>query len=296
MIVSFGSLNADLIFRMERTPAAGQTLLADSLSVEAGGKGANQAVAALRDGAAVAMVGAVGRDALAAIALRNLRADGADLSSLRELDDAPTGCASILTDREGRNQIAVALGANARVETSILADVLPRAKILLLQMEAPVAEVERAIAMAAEAGVPAILNLAPAGRISRTALKALRLLVVNEDEAEQLGSWIGAAPDARSLGEALGIEIVRTLGGEGSEAWSGGRLLRVPAHPVEAVDTTAAGDCFVGVLASALARGDDLEAAMRRATVAAALACTRAGSQGSLPRAAETDAALRSRG
>ena len=293
MIVSFGSLNADLIFRMERTPVAGQTLLADTLTVEAGGKGANQAVAALRDGAPTAMVGAVGRDALADVALLNLREGGADLSALRTIEDAATGCASILTDRKGRNQIAVALGANARVEAASLGEVLPRASVLLLQMEAPVAEVERAVAMAAQAGVPAILNLAPAIRISADTLRRLRLLVVNEDEAEQLAAWLGSAPDAEALGRALGIEVVRTLGGEGSEAWTGGRLVRVPAHRVEAVDTTAAGDCFVGVLAGALSRGADMEAAMRRAGTAAALACTRAGSQGSLPLAAETDAALK---
>lgn len=292
MIVSFGSLNADLIFRMERTPVPGQTLLADSLTVEAGGKGANQAVAALRDGAPTAMVGAVGRDALADVALLNLREGGADLGALRIVEDAATGCASILTDAEGRNQIAVALGANARVEASSLADVLPRAKVLLLQMEAPVPEVERAIEMAQAAGVPVILNLAPAGRISADALRALRLLVVNEDEAEQLAGWLETAPGAEALGSHLGIEVVRTLGGEGSEAWTGGRLVRVPAHPIEPVDTTAAGDCFVGVLAAALSRGADMEAAMRRASVAAALACTRAGSQSSLPLATETDAAL----
>ena len=136
-----------------------------------------------------------------------------------------------------------------------------------------------------------ILNLAPAAKLPLEALKACWLIVVNEQEAEFLGAQVGAAPDAASLSGTIGVGVLRTLGAAGSEACAGGALHRAAAHGVTVVDTTAAGDCFVGVLAAALDRGLDLAAAMQRASVAAALACTKRGSQGSLPEAAEIDAA-----
>ncbi|KMO10760.1 PfkB family carbohydrate kinase [Methylobacterium platani] len=291
MIVCFGSLNADLIFRLPEIPRSGQTLLADDLAVQAGGKGANQAVAAARDGAAVAMVGAVGGDALAEVALAGLREAGADLGRVSTVA-APTGCASIWIDAEGRNRIVVAAGANGRARADQVDDgFLSRASSLLLQMEVDPAETAALLRRARALGVRPILNLAPALPVDPGILRLAGLLVVNEDEAEATAARLGCAPQAASLHAALGIDVVRTLGEAGSEAAAAGGSWHVPARAITPVDTTAAGDCFVGVLAASLDRGAPLRAAMERASVAAALACGRPGSQASLPWAAETDRA-----
>ncbi|TNC09866.1 ribokinase [Methylobacterium terricola] len=292
MIVCFGSLNADLIFRLPEIPRSGQTLLAEDLAVQAGGKGANQAVAAARDGAEVVMVGAVGRDALAEVALSGLREAGADLGRVRAVE-AATGCASIWIDAHGRNRIAVALGANARTRADQIEDAdLARATALLLQMEVDPAETAALLRRARARAVRSILNLAPALPLDRDTLGLAGLLVVNEDEAEATAARLGCAPEAAALHAALGIDVVRTLGEAGSEAATAGGAWHVPARAITPVDTTAAGDGFVGVMAAALDRGAPLRAAMERASAAAALACGRRGSQASLPWRAETDRAV----
>lgn len=293
MIIVFGSLNADLIFALDELPTAGQTLLARKLTIEAGGKGANQAVAAARDGAKVVMVGAVGRDPLADVALANLKEAGVDLSDVAAVE-APTGTASVMTDAHGRNMIAVALGANEQARSSQISDeLLARADIVVLQMESRDEEIEAVIRRAQAAGKQTILNLAPARRIETDVLRRCSLVVVNEDEAEGLAGWLGCDASATALRAALGVDILRTLGAEGSEAAAAPGLIKVPARRIAAVDTTAAGDCYVGVLAAALDRGMSLAAAMERASVASALACLKSGSQSSLPGRAAVDAAIR---
>jgi len=293
MITVFGSINLDMIFRSETLPHPGQTVLAASMRTEPGGKGANQAVAAARDGARVAMVGAVGCDAMAETALAGLRAAGADLSRLAT-PDASTGCASVCTDVEGRNQIVVALGANilatdAQVEDALLAP----GSTLVTQMEADPASTARLILRARARGVRTIHNLAPAAPLASQALHALDILVVNEAEGVWLGTHLGGTDgDALSLHRMLGIIVIRTLGGEGVEWVDGGQPCHRPAPPTQVRDTTAAGDCFVGVLAAALDRGATLVDAVTRAVTAASLSCTRVGSQNSLPGVHETDAAL----
>ena len=294
MITVFGSINLDLIFRTEALPHPGQTVLAASMRTEPGGKGANQAVAAARDGVRVAMVGAVGRDAMAETALAGLRAAGADLSRLAT-PDVSTGCASVCTDVAGRNQIVVALGANslatdAQVEDALLAP----GSTLVTQMEADPASTARLILRARARGVRTIHNLAPAAPLASQALHALDILVVNEAEGVWLGTYLGGTDgDALSLHRMLGSIVIRTLGGDGVEWADGGQRHHRPAPPTQVRDTTAAGDCFVGVLAAALDRGATLVNALTRAVTAASLSCTRVGSQNSLPDARETDAALR---
>ncbi|MDE2514433.1 MAG: ribokinase [Rhodospirillales bacterium] len=290
MIVVFGSINLDLIFALPAIPRPGETLLGPAARIEPGGKGANQAVAAARDGANVAMVGAVGADALAEGALALLTEAGVDLSRVARVD-AATGCAAIAVDPEGRNAIAVGSGANVLVRADqVAAALLGPGSTLLLQMEVPAAENAALIRRARAAGARVILNLAPAAELAEAALAALDLLVVNETEAAWLAARLGCGAAAGDLAARLAIGVIRTLGGEGAEyagpegAWS------QPAMAVAVRDTTAAGDCFLGVLAAALDRGIGLRAAMARAGMAAGLACTRAGSQGSLPRAAEIDA------
>lgn len=292
-IVVFGSINADLVFRMQRTPVPGQTLLADTLTTQPGGKGANQAVAARRDGATVQMVGAVGDDALALLALQGLRDAGVNLDAVRHLPGIPTGCASICTDRDGRNQIAVALGANRHVTADqVTAPMLGPHTTVLLQMEGDPAEIAAVVRRARAAASRIILNLAPAVPIEPEILRMLDILVVNEDEAATLADATACGPEAASLHKALGVGVIRTLGAAGAEAATRQGTSRVQAPPVAAVDTTAAGDCFVGVLAAALSRGLTLDDAICRACFAASLACTVVGSQRSLPRAADIDAML----
>ncbi|WP_281979148.1 ribokinase [Pseudorhizobium flavum] len=289
MIVTFGSINVDFVFELADMPQPGQTLLADGLRVEAGGKGANQALAAARDGAQVTMVGAVGRDALAATALQNL-AGAVDVSRVARLD-GPTGCASIYIDADGRNMIAVAAGANLKVPSAAVNDaLLEQASVVLMQMENDPQEIAALIGRVAASSALSILNLAPAFRLETNLLSACNIIIVNEDEADVLGEWLGCSPSARALSEALGTGVLRTLGGQGAEAFVNQEHVHVAARKVEVKDTTAAGDCFVGVLASALDRGFRLKEAMERASVAAALACTRHGSQNSIPTSDETEA------
>jgi len=293
VIVVFGSINLDLIFPLPRLPQPGDTLLAPAVRIEPGGKGANQALAAARDGRRVVMAGAVGRDALADAALRLLREARVDLSRVARAD-APTGCAGIFVDQEGRNVIGVGSGANLMADAAQVDDaLLGPTTTVVMQMEVPPAQNAALIHRARSAGARLVLNLAPAGTLDRDALRALDVLVVNEAEAAWLGRALGCAGEAAALSDTLsGPAVVRTLGAGGVEAADRTLSVRLPARPVKVVDTTAAGDCFTGVLAAALDGGAGLEWALRRANVAAALCCTRAGSQATMPVAAETDAAL----
>ena len=289
----FGSVNADLVFSVPDLPAPGVTVLGEGVRSFPGGKGANQAVAAARDGAAVIFAGAVGRDGFAAVATSALREAGVDLSRLAEVD-APTGCASICVDRAGRNQIAVAPGANLLACASQVEDAaLGPGVTLLMQMEVPAAEVAALTARAQVRGARVVLNLAPPGEISVDALRALDLLVLNEHEAAVLAACLGVATEAPALRAALGPDVAVTLGEAGAEAAVASGVIRVPGMRVTAVDTTGAGDCWCGVLCAALDRGLAMEAAMHRACAAAALACTRAGAASAMPHSREIDAALR---
>lgn len=291
MIVVWGSVNADLIFALARLPTPGETVLGPAARFEPGGKGANQAVAAARDGATVVMAGAVGRDALADGALAGLVAAGVDLRRMARLD-AATGCAAICTDPAGRNQIAVGAGANLLARADQIEDSLLHAgTTLLLQMECDPTETAVLIHRASALGARVMLNLAPAAPLDAAALRAVDVLVVNEAEAEWLAAQHGASP--AELHTALGVTVVRTLGADGAAYAGPDGKGTVPAPTVEVVDTTAAGDCLAGVLAAGLDRGWALPDALRRAVAAASLCCTRPGSQRSLPDATELDVFVR---
>lgn len=280
MILVFGSLNVDFVFDVETLPTNGQTLLAPAMRMEPGGKGANQALAARRAGAEVAMVGAVGRDALAELALSNLRAEGVDVTGVA-IADAATGCASICIDGAGQNQIVVALGANASAKATLIDDaLLARASHVLLQGESDVAEIEALIFRAKDADVQVILNLAPVVALSERALRNVDLLVVNADEASALASLLSCEGAAKGLHIALGVDVIRTLGADGAEAASLDGLFHLPAERITPVDTTGAGDAYVGALAASLARGEPLALAMRNANRAGSQACLRRGAQG----------------
>jgi ribokinase len=296
VIVVFGSINIDLVFAVPHIPQPGETVLCPEAVIQPGGKGANQAVAAARDGAAVAMVGAVGRDALAEDALALLKEAGADLTRIARTS-AGTACAAVAVDPHGNNAISVGSGANLLVRSAQVEDaLLTPATTLVLQMEVDPSQTAALIARAKGRVGRIILNLAPAAALPPESLRALDLLVVNETESAWLAVFLGCADTAPALRSALGVDIVRTLGGDGLEAATDGALLRLPACKVSVVDTTAAGDCFVGVLAAGLDRGMALTPALQRASAAAALCCTRAGSQQSAPRREETDRFIESQG
>jgi ribokinase len=296
MIVVFGSINLDLIFNLPNIPRAGETVLGSATRIEPGGKGANQAVAAARDGAAVIMAGAVGRDALGEAALGLLRAVGVNLDRVQQTE-VSTGCAAIAVDQDGNNAIAVGSGANLLARASQVEDsLLGPSTTLVLQMEVLAAETVELIARAKAAGARVVLNLAPAAALPEIALQSVDVLVVNEAEGAWLALHLGCEASAGSLRDRLGdIAVVLTRGGEGAEIASRDATWHEPAQRVEVIDTTAAGDCFVGVLAHRLDRGETLPVAVRRASVAAALCCTRHGSQGSIPTWMETDAFKASR-
>ena len=296
MLLVFGSINVDLVFRVPALPAAGETVLGDSYVTAPGGKGANQAVAAARAGARVGMVGRVGRDGFADVALAALRAAGVDAGGVRA-DASPTGCAVIGVDAHGENQIIVASGANARVSADQVEDAwLDPQTTLLLQMEVPAAESAALIARAWARGARIVLNLAPALPMPEAALRAVDVVVVNAAEAMRLGERFGVAAErkalAAGLARTLGLTVIVTLGGEGAIAAGGAGTWRVGALPVTPVDSTGAGDAFVGVFAASLDAGLQLDDALRRASVAAGLACLGLGAQASLPDRAAIEAAL----
>ncbi len=296
MIVVFGSINIDLVFAVPHIPQSGETVLCAAATMQPGGKGANQAVAAARDGAPVVMVGAVGRDALAEDALALLQQAGTDLTRIARTS-AGTACAAVAVDPLGNNAISVGSGANLLVRSAQVEDaLLTPATTLVLQMEVDPGETAALIARAKGRVGRIILNLAPAASLPLESLRALDLLVVNETESAWLAKFLGCADTAPALRSALGVDVVRTLGGDGLEAATAAAFLRLPAYQVSVVDTTAAGDCFVGVLAAGLDRGMALTDALQRASAAAALCCTRAGSQQSAPARDETDRFIQSQG
>ena len=299
-IVVVGSTNTDLTVLTERLPAPGETVLGADLMQAGGGKGANQAVAAARAGALVAFVGRVGADGFGHAAIEGLRREGIDTSHLTTDERASSGVALIIVDRRGENLIAVASGANARLspeDVRAAAGLIAAADLVLLQLEVPMPTVREAVRQARSAGVPVLLNPAPApaeGALSDM-LGELSYLTPNEGEAARLLGLKGiASPDeaARRLLAAGVGAVVLTLGAQGACVCRAGACRRIAAPPVVAVDTVGAGDCFSGVLAVGLGEGMPLEEAALFATCAAGLSVQRAGAQPSMPVRAEIDKIL----
>ena len=292
MIVVFGSIIVDHLFRVPALPRPGETALGERFSVMPGGKGANQALAAARAGAAVRLVGAVGRDHLAELALENLVRSGVDVGGVRAVD-MPTGAAAIGVADDGGNQILAAAGANLAVAADWLAGRLEPGDMLVVQRELRQRETELAIGRARSAGCRVVLNLAPALEIDPDAVRAVDWLVVNESEAETLAASVRAlGADAASLARALGVATVVTLGERGAQSCWQGKVWRTPALDVPVADTTGAGDAFVGAMAAALLAGLEPAAAVRRGCVAGSLACRSLGAQAALPDAAAIEAGL----
>lgn len=294
-IIVVGSLNMDLVIKTDRMPLPGETIPGHDFQTIPGGKGANQAVAAARLGSRVVMAGRVGDDDFGPALVRNLRHQRVDASPVRVDGGAATGIALIIVDQTGENSIVVAGGANLRVSTQdvdALAGLWSETELLLLQFEVPLETVAHAMARAAHHGVKVILNPAPARAVSPQLLSQVDYLVPNEIEASmltgvQVRDLASAERAARKLlGYGVPVVIV-TLGEKGALAVTGEQAFHVPARQVDAVDTTAAGDAFIGGLAVALVQGFPLKEAVRYATCAGTLAATKFGAQTSLPSAEE---------
>jgi ribokinase len=289
MVIVFGSINLDLVTRVARFPAPGETVRAESFATYPGGKGANQALAAARAGAPVRLYGAAGTDAFADAALALLAAGGVDLDGVERVA-APTGCATILVDVHGENCIAVASGANALADPEAVPDsVLAPGTVVVLQHEVPADANAALIARAHRAGARIILNAAPARPLSIELLRQVDVLVVNETEAAALAAQHGWPVTANAFAAAAiavtapTSAVVVTLGKGGALAASGTDTIRVHAAHVEAIDTTGAGDAFVGALAAAIDARAPLPEVLRAAVVAGSLACTAVGAQPALP-------------
>jgi ribokinase len=287
MIVVFGSINVDVIVPVPRLPQVGETVLGGDYALLPGGKGANQALAARRAGAEVALVGAVGADSFAGVALDLLRRDGVD-TRLVQVVERPTGCAAIIVSSEGENTIAVAPGANASARSDQVPDELLCARATLVtQMEVPPNETALVIRRLRARGGHAVLNLAPALPIDLALLEEIDLVVANEGEVA------ATRLDPTQLAHRLRQGLVVTCGAAGALAiLRDGIRIEVPALAIEPVDTTGAGDTFVGVLAAALDLGSTLETALRRASAAAGLSCLARGAQTAMPDSAAIAAAV----
>jgi len=269
-ITVFGSANADIISRLPHLPRPGETVLGQAPPAMPGGKGLNQAIAAARAGAQVAFAGAVGDDPHGEMLREALTAAGVDTGLLAHVA-APTAIACVMTDAQGRNQIAVASNANRQARASQVPDAALRDAVLLLQMEVPPAENAALLARARGFGARVALNLAPAA--AQPDLAAAAYVIANEEEAAWLAVQHGCGPDAQALSAALNTTVIRTLGASGAEAPG----LHMPAFAVPVADTVGAGDAFCGAFATALAEGRPLPDALRFANAAGALACTRIG-------------------
>jgi len=306
-IVVVGSFNMDLVVRMPAIPRPGETLLGGVFATYPGGKGANQAVAAARLGGEVTMIGRVGADAFGDQLLAMARSEGIDTRFVGVDTDATTGVALIQVDAQGQNSIAVASGANFTLTAADVAAAfaqLGQIDLLVMPLETPIDTIVTAAELAKQAGALVLLNPAPAQHLSSELLHNVDLLIPNEHEAAFMTGITTHSPQAArqaaaSLLQGGPASVIITLGSQGAliaaQAQPEVEFTQTAAFAVQTVDTTAAGDAFVGALAVALGEGRSLAAAARFASAAAAISVTRIGAQPSLPSRAEVEAFLRAR-
>ena len=293
-IVIVGSINTDMIVKVPRIPKPGETILGGKFSTAAGGKGANQAVAATRAGGNVTFIARVGNDMFGKQALEDFESNNINAKYIKTDNAEPSGVALIFVDEKGENSIAVASGANARLSHR---EVIKSADILLMQLETPMESVKRAAKIAKEAGVKVILNPAPACPLDNTLLSTLYVITPNESEAELLTDIsVTDFPSAEKAAFILldrGVEVaIITMGIKGALIKTRELTKIIPGFKVNAVDSTAAGDVFNGSLVVAMAEGKTLEETVQFANAAAALSVTKLGAQPSAPKRVEIERML----
>jgi ribokinase len=293
-ILVVGSLNADLVVRAPRFPQPGETISGEDLQVIPGGKGANQAVAAARLGANVSMLGRVGKDNFGDFLLDNLKSNYVD-TSLIQHDDASTGTATIIVDSNGQNSIVLSAGANGKVSSSDVEHAsFSDFSLLLLQLEIPTPTVYSAAKLAKQNGVRVILNPAPAKELPDKLIDLADFIIPNETELSLLTGMVvnditSAEKAAHALLDKGAQNVIVTLGSKGALIVNKSLSTQVNTYQVDVVDTTAAGDAFIGGLASVLDSSNSLADAVRYGCACGALATTKFGAQPSLPTKMEVE-------
>jgi len=300
MIIVFGSNVVDLFFHVKDLPEMDQAVHIAAHSEAPGGKGQNQAVAAARAGASVRFFGALGDGAHGRSLIENLQDNKINTSGIQIFKDHPTSVATIFVDdATGKHRVVVSQGANAyAVQSEISDDLLTKETVLLLQAELKLQETATLIARAKSRGCKSvILNLAPPKALTPEMIANINILVMNEHEAAFLAKHLNIAGDnyedmARAFNKAYGVTPIITLGEAGAVGFDGATMHKVPALKIKAVDTLGAGDAFCGILAACIDDDMPLPEAMRYASVAGSLACTKKGAQTALPTMAEVEAKL----
>ena len=294
-IIVVGSLNADLVVRAPRFPQPGETISGEDLKIIPGGKGANQSVAAARQGASVAMVGRVGNDSFGPELINNLKHNGVDTAHVQIDSEAATGTATIIVDAQGQNSIVLSPGGNGRVSSADLNTVsFSDYKLLLLQLEIPLEPVLEAAKRAKEKGLRVLLNPAPARTLPDELIALPDFIVPNEGELSLLTNQpvqdLASAENAARALLAQGAQtVIVTLGANGALIVNREVTKHIPAFQVDVVDTTAAGDAFIGGCASALLQNKPLGDAVRSGCACGALAATKFGAQPSMPTKEEVE-------
>jgi ribokinase len=298
LIVVVGSINMDLVAHTHQIPVTGQSVVGTGFDTTPGGKGANQAVAAVRLGHSVKMLGSVGDDVFAQTLLDNLAAAGVDTAAVARVS-GPSGVAPIIVSDSGANIIVVVPGANGKMDIAAIdhqSSLIRSAGMVLCQLELPISTVIHTLALCAEAGVPVILDPAPAAPLPDEVFRLATWFTPNETEA---AFFVGAQSTPEDSAKRLldkGLKgVVLKRGGEGSYVAVQGKAAWVKPFPVQAIDTVAAGDCFNGAFAVALLEGNDPWSAARFASAAAAISVTRRGAQASMPARAEVEKFLTER-
>ena len=296
-IVVIGSCNTDMVINTERLPLPGETIIGGSFFMNAGGKGANQAVAAARLGGKVSFMAKVGNDHFGSRSIEQYKAEGIDVEHILTDSRQPSGVALIMVDAKGENCIAVASGANANLRPEDIENapsIIEQGDIVLMQLETPLETVEYVARVAKEKGKKVILNPAPALQLPESLLKNLYMIIANETETEYISGVKITDMDsicrAADIISSRGVEnVVITLGSKGAFIKENGAYHQVPAIKVKAVDATAAGDTFCGALCVALAEGNSILEAVEFANKCASVTVTRMGAQSSLPHRSEID-------